>query len=68
MIDQRILWALSGTGMLVTFLCLILTTPITMTLFFFIALPCFGLGIMLYTIDIAARIVRRTKSESDYKK
>ncbi len=63
MIDQRILWMLAGIGYGMTFLCLIFTTPITMTLFFFIGLPSFGLGIMLYTIDIAARLVRRTKSE-----
>ena len=42
----------SGLGMVATLLCLIDTTPITMTLFFAVGIPLFVAGFLLYALAV----------------
>ncbi|HLD73531.1 MAG TPA: hypothetical protein VJB34_01350 [Bdellovibrionota bacterium] len=49
-------------GTIVSLICLIHTTPITMTAFFFISLPCYVLSNLLYVIDILSKLAQRLHS------
>lgn len=40
--------ACSGVGTALSFLCLFKTTPITMSLFFFVGMPAFAAGIAIH--------------------
>jgi len=53
-------WALVATalGFLLAIPCLLVTTPITMVLFFLVSLPLFGIGLLLYL----AAVVRDLRS------
>ena len=54
-----ILFAIAGT--LVALVCLIYTSPITMTAFFFIGLPCYGISQALYVINILSVLKSRVR-------
>lgn len=43
---------LSGLGLCATLPCLIDTTPITMTAFFLLGIPLFGLGFLVYVYAV----------------
>jgi hypothetical protein len=43
---------LSGLGLLATLPCLIVTTPITMTVFFLFGIPLFALGFFVYVYAV----------------
>ena len=49
--------AFSSAGTLSAILCLIKTTPLIMTFFFFFGLPCFGAGIAIYLL-LALRVLK----------
>jgi len=48
----RVSLVLSMLGYALTLWCLVATTAISMTLFFSLALPLFGLSALLYIIDV----------------
>lgn len=57
--------AFVSAGMAAAVACLFWTTPLTMTVFFFIGLPCFGAGALLYLsllaqfLSVSLSMVRR---------
>lgn len=55
-----VLFAIIGT--IVSLICLIYTSPLTMTAFFFIGLPCYGVSNALYVIDILSMLKLRFRS------
>ena len=54
-----VIFAIAGTG--VALICLIYTSVITMTAFFFIGLPCYGISQALYVIDILSVLKSRVR-------
>lgn len=44
----RIALMLAALGSVFTVICFLKTTPMTMTLFFFIGIPAYGIGMLLY--------------------
>ncbi len=44
----KIALALYAMGSIIALICIVDTTPVTMTLFFFIGLGCFALGFCVY--------------------
>ncbi len=62
---SKLTWAviLSVGGTLVAVICLLYTSPITMTAFFFIGLPCYVLSQALYVIDILSMLKSRFRSQ-----
>lgn len=48
-------------GTIISLICLIHTTPITMTVFFFIGLPSYVLSNLLYIIDIFSTLAKRSR-------
>ena len=55
-----VLFAVLGT--LIALICLIHTSPITMTAFFFIGMPFYLAGGILYALDILSKLKRRLQS------
>lgn len=55
--EIRAMIVFATLGLLTTLVCLIKTTPLTMTAFFAIGLPCFGLGILAYLV-LGLRLIK----------
>lgn len=49
---------LTSVGLFFTLLCLIKSTPLTITGFFMLGLPCFGMAIAIYLAAIARLVMR----------
>ncbi len=60
---SELFWAVffAVLGTIITLTCLIYTSPITMTAFFFIGLPSYGVGALLYVIDILFKLKLRSR-------
>ena len=62
---SKLTWAVifSLIGTIVALICLLYTSALTMTAFFFIGLPCYGLSQALYVIDILSMLKSRFRSQ-----
>lgn len=59
-LSLAVIFSISGT--IVALICLLHTSPITMTAFFFIGLPCYGVSVALYVSDIVSKLKLRLRS------